>query len=97
MAKVGGDGLRGSDKQQGALRDQSSNLREPIRGEPAEAQRSAHPSAQSGADVRGDPPMVQGTAPANGLPEGLRRERLGPYDKDVGRNQAATQVPKSGG
>jgi hypothetical protein len=29
------------------------------------------------------------------LPEGLRRERKGPYDKNIGRNEPATQVPKN--
>ena len=32
-----------------------------------------------------------------GLPEGLQRPRKGPYDKAVGRNEAATQVPGDGG
>jgi hypothetical protein len=88
-------GLGGKDKQQGDLRDQSSNMREPVRGEPAETQRSPHQDAQHGADVRGNPPMVQGTSPEESLPEGLRRERKGPYDKNVGRNEKATQVPKN--
>jgi hypothetical protein len=30
------------------------------------------------------------------LPEGLKRERKGPYDKNVGRNEKATQVPEGG-
>ena len=29
------------------------------------------------------------------MPEGLKRERKGPYDKNVGRNEDATQVPKN--
>jgi len=40
---------------------------------------------------RGEPPSMQG-----GLPEGLQRPRKGPYDKAVGRNEAATQVPGDG-
>jgi hypothetical protein len=89
---AGGDGLRGSDKQQGELRDQTSKLREPRKGEPAEQQRSPHQDAQHGVDVRGNPPMVQGS---DGLPEGLKRERKGPYDKNLGRNENPMQVPKN--
>jgi hypothetical protein len=63
-------GLRGQDKQQSVLRDRSSDLREPKRGEP---------------------PKMQG-----GLPEGLQRPRKGPYDKVIGRNEAAAQVPGDG-
>jgi hypothetical protein len=28
-------------------------------------------------------------------PEGLERERKGPFDKNVGRNEAASQVPRA--
>ena len=31
----------------------------------------------------------------NELPEGLQRERKGPYDKNVGRNEEASQVPRA--
>jgi hypothetical protein len=31
--------------------------------------------------------------PDNELPEGLQRERKGPYDKHVGRNEETSQVP----
>jgi hypothetical protein len=89
------EGLRGQDQQQGALRDASNNMREPVRLEPAETQRSPHQDAQHGADVRGNPPMVQGTDRSQNLPEGLLRERKGPDDKNVGRAEAATQVPKN--
>ena len=34
-------------------------------------------------------------APDNELPEGLQRERKGPYDKHVGRNEEASQVPRA--
>jgi hypothetical protein len=30
-----------------------------------------------------------------GTPEGLERPRKGPYDKNVGRNENATQLPKN--
>jgi len=86
-------GLRGSDRRQGDLRDQSSNMREPIKGDPAEEQRSPHQDAQEGADVRGEPPMVQGTSQSDALPEGLQRERKGPYDKNLGRIEDAPHVP----
>jgi hypothetical protein len=89
-------GLRGQDKQEVALRDQSSNMREPIARDPIETQRSLHQDGQSGAAVQGNPPMVQGSSVADSMPEGLQRERKGPYDRDVGRNEAATQVPNNG-
>ena len=78
-------GLSGEDKRQGDLSDQTSNLREPVRGEAAETQQSPHQAAQSGADVRGIPAMVHGSNREDSLPEGLQRERTGPYDKNVGR------------
>jgi hypothetical protein len=93
MSGIPHNGLRGKDKQQGELRDQSSNLREPLEGEPAETRRSPHQAGQHGADVRGNPPMVQGTSPIDSLPEGLRRARKRPYDKNVGRNESASHVP----
>jgi len=84
-------GLSGHDKQQGDLQDVDAS-----RGQPREAgtagERTPHQDAQPGADVRGQPSMVK---KEEALPEGLRRERKGPYDKDVGRNEAATQVPKN--
>jgi hypothetical protein len=88
-------GLNGEDKRQGDLRDQTSTLREPLRGEAAENQRSPHQAAQHGADVRGTPPVVQGSNPEDSLPEGLRRERMGPYDRNGGRKEEATQVPEN--
>src|SRR4051794_13955687 len=69
-------GLSGDDKRQGDLRDQTSNLREPLRGEAAETQRSPQQAAQPGADDCGTPPIVQGSNREDSLPEGLRRERM---------------------
>ena len=37
--------------------------------------------------------MVQGINREDSLPEGLQRERKGPYDKDVGRKEEAARVP----
>jgi hypothetical protein len=34
-------------------------------------------------------------APDRHVPEGLQRPRKGPYDKNVGRNEDATQVPRA--
>ena len=87
---VGGDGLRGPDKSQGELRDVDATRGQPREGGSAGA-RSPHQDAQHGADVRGQPSMMQ---KQKALPEGLRRERKGPYDKNVGRADAA-QVPKN--
>ena len=84
----GGDGLRGSDKSQGELRDVDVTRGQPAQGGKAGG-RSAHQDAQHGAAVRREPSMVQ---QEEALPEGLRRERKGPYDKNVGRAEEATQV-----
>src|SRR4051812_22736166 len=46
---------------------------------------NAHPIKPWRADVRGNAPMVQGTDSMESLPEGLKRERKGPYDKNIGR------------
>src|SRR5215203_1559014 len=79
-------GLSGEDKRQGDLRDQTSNLPEPLRGEAAETQRSSHQAAQHGVDVPGIPPIV-GSNRVDSMPEGLQRERKGPYDKNVDRKE----------
>jgi hypothetical protein len=88
-------GLRGKDNRQGDLRDVSANMRKPFKGETDHISRSTHQDAQHGADVRGEPPIVQGLSACDALPEGLRRERKGPYDKNFGRDEAANQVPKN--
>ena len=33
--------------------------------------------------------------PDSELPEGLQRDRKGPYDQNVGRNEEASQVPRA--
>ena len=83
---LGGNGLRGPDKSQGELRDVDATRGEPPNGASA-GHRSPHRDAQHGAEVRGQPSMVQ---KQEALPEGLRRERKGPYDKNVGRAEDAT-------
>jgi hypothetical protein len=87
---VGGHGLRGPDKQQSGLRPVDPSFGDPTHGDPPEVQRSPHQDAQHAAEVRGNPPMVQG---ADGFPEGLARPRKGPYDKDRGRDEPAEHVP----
>jgi len=77
------------DKRQDDLRDQTGILREPA----PEIQQSPHQAAQHGADVRGIPSMVQGSNREDSLPEGLQRERKGPYDRHVGRKEDVAQVP----
>jgi hypothetical protein len=83
-------GLRGRDKGGGDLVAESTSRGQPVSGEPGERQRSSHQDAQAGADVRGEPPMVQGADPT---PEGLKRERKGPYSPVRGRDEHPTQVP----
>jgi hypothetical protein len=87
---LGGNGLRGPDKSQGELRDVDATLGQPL-GCGSAVDRSPHQDAQHGAEVRGEPEMVQ---KQESLPEGLRRERKGPYDKNVGRAADETQLPR---
>jgi hypothetical protein len=79
---LGGNGLRGEDKSQGELRDVDVTRGKAPDGGGNAGDRSPHQDAQHGADVRGQPSMGQ---KRGALPEGLRRERKGPYDKNVGR------------
>jgi hypothetical protein len=88
--EAGGQGLRGRDKVGGDLIDENPSRGQPVTGEPGERQRAPHQNAQEGADVRGEPPMVQG---ADSAPEGLRRERKGPYSPVRGRNENPSHVP----
>ena len=67
-AKPGGDGLRGQDKQQSALRDPKDK------------------AWHQGQDGPGAPDPDE-------TPEGLHRPRKGPVDRNIGRNEAADQVP----
>ena len=87
-------GLSGEDKRQGDLRDQTSNLRAPPRGEVAETQRSPHQAAPRGADVRGVPPIVQGPNREDSLPEGLQRERRRSGQLPACFHRAGDQVPE---
>ena len=94
----GGDGLRGPDKQQEGLRDERRGAYDsagPARNaDKGASQRTEHQRAQTGADVRegvgGD-----ATGPADNfeVPEGLKRQRMGPYDRDKGRDQVPEHVP----
>ena len=85
-------GLAGHDKQQGALRDHDRGTFSQPKEDGNPGERTRHRDAQHGADVRGQPAMVQRN---EDLPEGLLRHRKGPLDKNLGRNGAATQVPKN--
>ena len=75
--------LRGRDKKQDRLRDTRHGAYDPVGAQTQNdaSQRTPHEDAQPGADVRGDPNPASGFK----LPEGLRRQRMGPYDKDRGR------------
>ena len=90
--RSGVGGLSGSDKRQAALRDEDRGTYSQPAKDGSAGERTAHQDTQPGADVRGSPLMVQ---PSGDLPEGLLRERKGPLDKNVGRDEVATQVPKN--
>ena len=83
--KQGGDGLRGQDQQQGALRDtqggtygvKPSGFTKVIT---VTEDRTEH-QAQQGADVRPETTVTE-----TNLPAGLRQERKGPLNPSSGRN-----------
>jgi hypothetical protein len=79
-------GLRGQDKQQEALRGPNGGAAEPPREggtahRSVKERRTPSEAEQPGADVRPNPDIV----PDVNLPEGLRRPRQPPYDRDRGR------------
>ena len=85
VAKQGGDGLRGGDQQQDALRDkQGGTYGVTPSGKDGAAEiverRTEHQEAQHGADVRPETILTQ-----TDLPAGLTRERKGPLNKSSGR------------
>ena len=85
-------GLRSNkDSQQGDLRDERQGAYDPVGNQkvPDTNQQTAHERAQAGADVRGEPVPTEHFD----LPEGLRRKRMGPYDRNRGRDNVPSQVP----
>ena len=89
---LGGHRLRGPDKSQGELRDVDATRKQPREGGSA-GDRAAHQDAHGpGPDVHGEPSIGQ---QEETLPEGLRRERKGPYDKNVGRAEDATEMSRA--
>jgi hypothetical protein len=86
-----GAGLHGPDKQQAHLRDERGGAYDEAgatrSAEPVVSERTPHQQRQGGADVREGVPDEVAPHPTRtaDLPEGLRREPKGPYDKDTGR------------
>ena len=84
-----GAGLRGPDRQQGGLRDDRGGTYDD--GPPGQS--SEQQSSPRTDDQRAQPRDArQGVSGEDGepnrefeLPEGLKRERVGPYGKDTGR------------
>ena len=79
-------GLYGKDRGQDSLRDCRQGAFDLVgtQAKTDASQRKPRQDARPGADVPGDPvPAKFGTAR---LPEGLKRQRMGPYDKDRGRD-----------
>ena len=96
----GQDGLRGPDRRQDRLRDRGRGAHDPAGRivAPSESARTEHQRAQTGADLRQGVPIEQAATVAEpALPEGLTRDRKGPYDRRVGRNEPPTHVPPSAG
>jgi hypothetical protein len=91
-------GLYGKDRGQDSLRDcrQGAFDSAGTQVKTDVSQRKPRQGARRGADVPGDPVSAKfGTAR---LPEGLKRQRMGPYDQDCGRDthQAQRTGPPKG-
>jgi hypothetical protein len=86
---------RESGPQQGDLRDERHGTYDPVGNQklPDTNQQTKHERAQPGADVRGEPVPTKDVE----LPEGLKRQRMGPYDRDKGRGDVPAHVPGSKG
>jgi len=71
-------------QQQDKLRDERHGARDsaapPIETQPMQQLSTAHEKAQHGADVR-----AETTPPDDSIPEGLKRQRKGPYSPTRGR------------
>jgi hypothetical protein len=68
-----------NDPQQGDLRDERQGTYDTVGNQklPDTNQQTEHERAQPGADVRGEPVPTKNLE----LPEGLKRQRMGPYDR----------------
>jgi len=77
------------------LRDERQGAYDPVGNQklPDTNQQTEHERAQPGADVRGEPVPTK----IFELPEGLKRQRMGPYDRDKGRGDVPAHVPGSKG
>ena len=86
---------RESGPQQGDLRDERQGTYDPVGNQKLSDtnQQTEHERAQPGADVRGEPVPTKNFE----LPEGLKRQRMGPYDRDKGRGDVPAHVPGSKG
>jgi hypothetical protein len=86
-----GAGLHGSDKQETRLRDVRDGTYDSAGSSRAQvagaSRRTRHQQVQAGADVRQGTPGESAPRRAGSpdLPEGLRRQPKGPYDKSTGR------------
>jgi hypothetical protein len=88
---------RRPDREQEDLQDARHGAYDPTLNitAPDKSHRTAHEQAQPGADVRGEPVPAKLPMEEYGLPEGLKRKRQGPLDKDSGRG-VAQHVPQGG-
>jgi hypothetical protein len=83
-----------NEPQQGDLQDERQGTYDPVGNQtlPDTNQQTEHERAQPGADVRGEPVPSKNFE----LPEGLKRQRMGPYDRDKGRGDVPAHVPQPG-
>ena len=83
--------LTGRDTHRGALRDTRQGAYDPVANQkvPNTSQASPHEKGQTGGSMQGEPVP----APNIDLPEGLQRERKGPYGRKTGRGKKAEHAP----
>lgn len=79
------------DRAHGDLRDTRKGAYDPVGNQkvPDKNHQTEHERAQTGADVRGEPVPTQNFE----VPEGLKRQRKGPYDRVRGRGDVPAHVP----
>jgi hypothetical protein len=89
MATKNRGGLRGKDGKQDSLVDNRQGTYDPVGNQtvPDTSQPTPREQAQPGAAMQGEPVPTKNFT----LPEGLKRQRMGPYDRNRGR---ATEDPK---
>lgn len=80
------------DRSQGVLRDERQGTYDPVANQKTAdtSQPTPHEKAQPGGAMQGEPVPDHGAE----LPEGLKRDRKGPYGREHGRGKVPGHVPR---